>query len=280
VQGRDAEGVVALRGFKGMTRDDWRRSWKPWLRGTAIGFPLGVLPCGGSAIPTFVSYLVEQRLSDRPEEFGKGAIEGVAGPEAANNATAAGVLVPLLTLGLPSSATAAVLLTAFQQYGLQPGPLLFAARPDLVWTLIASLYIGNVMLLVLNLPLAPLWAKVMLVPRSLLFGGILVLATVSAYTLNRSILDVAIVYGVGVVGFAMRVWRFPLVPAVLGLVLGPMSEQQFRRALAISSGDPTVFLTRPICATLLVIAVVVLAAPTLLHAGLVAARGRAADVRT
>ena len=140
--------------FTGMSREEWRRSWKAWLRGTAIGFPLGVLPMGGSVIPTFLSYLAEKRLSAHPEEFGHGAIEGVAGPEAANNASTAGVLVPLLTLGVPSSATAAILLAAFQQYGLQPGPLLFSARPDLVWTLIASLFIGNVMLLVLNLPLA------------------------------------------------------------------------------------------------------------------------------
>ena len=151
--GRDQEEVLTLTEFTGMSREDWRRSWKAWLRGTAIGFPLGVLPCGGSVIPTFLSYMVEKRLSDDPERFGNGAIEGVAGPEAANNAAAAGVLVPLLTLGLPSSATAAVMLAAFQQYGLQPGPLLFEARPDLVWTLIASLYIGNTMLLVLNLPL-------------------------------------------------------------------------------------------------------------------------------
>jgi putative tricarboxylic transport membrane protein len=151
-------------------------------------------------IPTFVSYLVEKRWSAHPEEFGKGAIEGVAGPEAANNAAAAGVLVPLLTLGLPSSATAAVLLTAFQQYGIQPGPLLFTTRPDLVWTLIASLYIGNVLLLVLNLPLAPLWARVMLIPRSVPFGGILVLASVGAYSLNRSLLDLALLYVVGAVG--------------------------------------------------------------------------------
>ena len=137
-------------------------------------------------IPTFLSYITEKRLSDHPEEFGHGAIEGVAGPEAANNAAAAGVLVPLLTLGLPSSATAAILLAAFQQYGLQPGPLLFSSRPDLVWTLIASLYIGNVMLLVLNLPLAGVWARVMLVPRPLLFGGVLVLASLGAYSLNRS----------------------------------------------------------------------------------------------
>ena len=131
LHGKKPPKAVALQTFTGMSRDDWRRSWKPWLRGTAIGFPLGVLPMGGSVIPTFLSYLAEKRLSAVPEEFGHGAIEGVAGPEAANNASTAGVLVPLLTLGVPSSATAAILLAAFQQYGLQPGPLLFSARPDL-----------------------------------------------------------------------------------------------------------------------------------------------------
>jgi putative tricarboxylic transport membrane protein len=244
-----------------MTADEWKRSWKPWLRGMAIGFPLGVLPCGGAVIPTFLSYTVEKRLSARPEEFGQGAIEGVAGPEAANNAAAAGVLVPLLTLGLPSSATAAVLLAAFAQYGLQPGPLLFSTRPDLVWTLIASLYIGNLALLVLNLPLAGVWARVMLVPRPLLFAGILVLASVGAYSLNRSLLDLALMYVVGAVGCGMRIYDVPLVPAVLGLVLGPLSEQQFRRAVAISEGDLGVFVSRPISAALLAVAIVVLVAP-------------------
>jgi putative tricarboxylic transport membrane protein len=264
IHGRDQEYIITLHDFTGMNRDEWRRSWKPWLRGTAIGFPLGVLPCGGSVIPTFVSYMVEKRLSDQPERFGHGAIEGVAGPEAANNAAAAGVLVPLLTLGLPSSATAAVLLTAFQQYGLQPGPLLFSARPDLVWTLIASLYIGNVMLIVLNLPLAGVWARVMLVPRPLLFGGVLMLASVGAYSLNRSTLDLVLLYGVGALGCAMRIFDVPLVPAVLGLILGPLSEQQFRRALAIG-GDFSVFVTRPICAALLFLAGAVLLAPLLLR---------------
>ena len=262
--GRDEPHVIRLHDFKGMSAEEWKRSWKPWLRGTAIGFPLGVLPCGGSVIPTFVSYMLEKRLSKHPQEFGQGAIEGVAGPEAANNAAAAGVLVPLLTLGLPSSATAAVLLTAFQQYGLQPGPLLFSARPDLVWTLIASLYIGNVMLLVLNLPLAPLWARVMLVPRSLLFGGILVLASMGAYSLNRSVFDLALLYAVGAVGCAMRIYDVPVVPAVLGLILGPLSEQQFRRALAISEGDVTVFMTRPISATLLLLGLATLVSSLLL----------------
>jgi len=261
--GRDAPDVIALQTFTGMSREDWSRSWRPWLRGTAIGFPLGVLPVGGSVIPTFLSYSVEKRLSARPEEFGHGAIEGVAGPEAANNAAAAGVLVPLLTLGLPSSATAAVLLAAFQQYGLQPGPLLFSSRPDLVWTLIASLYIGNVMLLVLNLPLAGVWARVMLVPRPLLFGGILVLASLGTYSLNSSLLDVVLLFVTGTIGCVMRVYDVPLVPAVLGLVLGPLAELQFRRALAISEGDLTVFVTRPLCATLLAVSAVALIAPVL-----------------
>jgi putative tricarboxylic transport membrane protein len=263
--GRDVLEVVELQDFTGMNREEWRRSWKPWLRGTAIGFPLGVLPMGGSVIPTFLSYIVEKRLSSRPEEFGHGAIEGVAGPEAANNAATAGVLVPLLTLGLPSSATAAILLAAFQQYGLQPGPLLFAARPDLVWTLIASLFIGNAMLLVLNLPLARVWARVMLIPRPLLFGGVLVLASLGAYSLNRSMLDLGLLYAMGGIGLAMRIFGFPLVPAVLGLVLGPMSEQQFRRAVAISEGDLGVFVTRPIAAALLAAAVILLVGPWVLR---------------
>lgn len=261
---REAPEVVQLHDFTGMNRDEWRRSWRPWLRGTAIGFPLGVLPCGGSVIPTFLSYMVEKRLSARPDRFGQGAIEGVAGPEAANNAAAAGVLVPLLTLGLPSSATAAVLLAAFQQYGLQPGPLLFSSRPDLVWTLIASLFIGNAMLLVLNLPMVGLWARVMLVPRRLLFGGILVLASVGAYSLNRSVLDLVLLYSVGAFGCAMRVWNVPLVPAVIGLILGPMAEQQFRRAISISEGDLSVFVTRPITLALLLLAGFVLLAPRVL----------------
>jgi putative tricarboxylic transport membrane protein len=262
--GRQPIEAVVLREGASMSRDDWRRSWRPWLRGTAIGFPLGVLPSGGTAIPTFLSYTVERRLSADPSRFGRGAIEGVAGPEAANNAAAAGVLVPLLTLGLPSSATGAVLLAAFQQYGLQPGPLLFQSRPDLVWTLIASLYIGNVMLLVLNLPLVGLWARVMRVPPPLLFGGVLVLASIGAYTLNRSLVDVAILYAAGLVSLAMRVWDVPLVPAVLGLILGPMAELQWRRAMAIGEGDPTVFLSRPLSGSLLAVAVAIVIASVVL----------------
>jgi putative tricarboxylic transport membrane protein len=261
----DTTAIVIPHDFSGMTREEWRRSWKPWLRGTLVGFPLGALPCGGTVIPTFLAYAIERKLSDRPERFGRGAIEGVAAPEAANNAAAAGVLVPLLTLGLPASATAAVLLTAFQQYGLQPGPLLFSTRPDLVWTLIASLYVGNVMLLVLNLPLAGVWARVMLIPRPLLFGAILVLASLGGYSLNQSMLDLGLLFLVGAIGCALRAHDFPLVPAVLGLILGPLGEQQFRRAVSIGEGDLSIFVTRPISLGVLLLALAALVAPRVLQ---------------
>ncbi|HWP85848.1 MAG TPA: tripartite tricarboxylate transporter permease, partial [Terriglobia bacterium] len=212
-------------------------------------------------IPTFLSYWLERRLSPRPEEFGQGAIEGVAGPEAANNASAAGVLVPLLTLGLPTSATAAVMLAAFQEYNLQPGPLLFASHPELVWGLIASLYIGNFMLLVLNLPLAPLWARLLEIPQPLLYGGILVFATLGTYSLNNSVFDVGLMYGIGGVGFLMRRFRVPVAPAIIGMILGPLAEQQFRRALAISQGDATVFFREPLSATLLALATLIVFVP-------------------
>jgi putative tricarboxylic transport membrane protein len=257
----EREEITAVTGSVWMSRADWARSWKPWLRGSALGFPFGALPAGGAEIPTFLSYMIEKRLSKRPEEFGQGAIEGVAGPEAANNAAAAGVLVPLLSLGLPTSATAAIMLAAFQQYGLQPGPLLFQSSPELVWGLIASLYIGNTMLLVLNLPLVGAWVRLLTIPRPLLYGGILVFATLGTYTLNNNIVDLILLYVIGVLGFGMRVLGVPVAPAVIGLVLGPLAEQQFRRALAISQGDWTVFFTDPLSATLLGIAGLALLGP-------------------
>jgi putative tricarboxylic transport membrane protein len=231
------------------------------LRGTLIGFPLGAVPAGGAEIPTLLSYSLERRLTRHPEEFGRGAIEGVAGPEAANNASAAGALVPLLTLGLPTSATAAVLLAAFQQYGLQPGPLLFQHEPQLVWTLIASLYIGNAMLLLLNLPLVGLWVRLLTIPRRLLYAGIIVLASLGAYTVNRSLLDVGLTYLIGLAGFTMRRLSMPLAPAVIALILGPLAEQQFRRAMAI--GGPTIFVARPISCGLLILALATVVIPIL-----------------
>ena len=204
-----------------MSREDFSRSWKPWLRGTALGFPFGALPAGGAEIPTFLSYVTEKRLSKHKEEFGKGAIEGVAGPEASNNASAAGTLVPMLTLGLPTNATAAVMLAAFVQYGIQPGPLLFEREGDLVWALIASLFIGNTLLLVLNLPLAPLWARLLRTPRPYLYAGILFFATIGAYSVNASTIDLVILLVIGLLGFAMRRYGLPVVPAIIGVILGP-----------------------------------------------------------
>jgi putative tricarboxylic transport membrane protein len=208
---------------------------------------------------------LEKRLAKHPEEFGKGAIEGVAGPEAANNASAAGVLVPLLTLGLPTSATAAIMLAAFQSYGIQPGPLLFTNNATLVWGLIASLYIGNTLLLVLNLPLAGLWVRLLEIPRPLLYGGILVFASIGVYSLNNSVFDLALLGIIGVVGYFMRRFDIPIAPAIVGMILGPKAEEQFRRALGISQGDASVFLTRPLSATILTIAVLALVVPPLLR---------------
>ncbi|WP_119672653.1 tripartite tricarboxylate transporter permease [Deinococcus sp. RM] len=256
--------VIKLDGNARMNREDWRRSWKPWLRGTALGFPFGAIPAGGAEIPTFLSYTLEKKLSKHPEEFGKGAIEGVAGPEAANNASAAGVLVPLLTLGLPTSATAAILLAAFQQYGLQPGPLLFVTSPDLVWGLIASLYIGNVMLLALNLPLAPVWAKLLLIPRPFLYAGILVFSTVGVYSLNNSVFDLFLLAIFGVLGYGMRRFDFPVTPAIIGVILGPVSESQFRTAMQQSGGDISVFVRQPLSAFILLIVLAALVVPQVL----------------
>jgi putative tricarboxylic transport membrane protein len=250
-----------LSGSLWMSKADWKRSAPAWLRATAIGFPFGTIPAGGAEIPTFLSYATEKKLTRHPEEFGKGAIEGVAGPEAANNAAATGVLVPLLTLGIPTSATAAILLGAFQNYGLQPGPLLFESQKDLVWGLIASLYIGNVILLVLNLPLIGLWVRVLSIPRPQLYAAILVFATLGAYSLHQSWVDLLTLYVFGLLGFAMRRWDIPVGPAVIGLILGPLAETQFRRALSISQGDPSVFVTQPISAVLLALTALILVVP-------------------
>jgi putative tricarboxylic transport membrane protein len=261
---RVAEKLERLQGSLWMSKEDWKRSLPAWLRATVIGFPFGSIPAGGAEIPTFLSYATEKRLTKYPHEFGKGAIEGVAGPEAANNASVTGALVPLLTLGIPTSATAAVLLGAFQNYGIQPGPLLFQMQPDLVWGLLASLYIGNALLLVLNLPLVGIWVKVLAIPRPLLYGGILVFATLGAYSLHQSVVDLVILYIFGLLGFVMRRWDFPVAPAVIGLILGPLAETQLRRALSISQGDPSVFITQPIAATVLAISALLLVIPFLL----------------
>jgi putative tricarboxylic transport membrane protein len=260
------EDIYAMKGSLWMSANDWARSWKPWLRGTGIGFAIGTLPAGGSEVPTVLSYVTEKKLSKHPEEFGKGAIEGVAGPEAANNASAAAALGPLLALGLPTSATAAMMLAGFQQYGIRPGPMLFQTKPDLIWGLIASLYIGNALLLILNLPLIGIWVRLLTIPRQWLFAGILSFSVLGCYTLNSNVIDLVILLIVGLAGFAMRMLNVPVVPCLLGLILGPMLETQLRRSLMANLGDPTIFLTRPISLTLLLLAVAFVVVPVLLRA--------------
>ncbi|MGL4812845.1 MAG: tripartite tricarboxylate transporter permease [Beijerinckiaceae bacterium] len=257
--------IIQIKGRIAMSREDWARSWKPWLRGSFIGFPIGVMPAGGSEIPTLLSYTLERRLSKNPEEFGHGAIEGVAGPEAANNASVAGVMVPLLTLGLPTSATAAVMLAAFQNYGLTPGPTLFTTNVELIWGVIASLYIGNLMLLILNLPMARVWVKLLSVPKPQLYGGILVFSLVGVWGVSRSWVDLLLLAVLGSIGYLFRRYSVPIAPALIGLILGPMAELQLRRALAISQGDPTILLSSPVAAGLLAVATVLLAVPIYNH---------------
>jgi putative tricarboxylic transport membrane protein len=247
-----------------MTGSEWRRSWPAWLRGTAIGFPFGTIPAGGSEIPTFLSYATERKLSKHSHEFGTtGAIEGVAGPEAANNSAVTATLVPLLTLGIPTSVTAAILLSAFQNYGLQPGPQLFQTSSALVWALIASLYIGNVMLLVLNLPLVGLWVKLLKIPKAQLYAGILIFATVGVYAMRQSALDLVFMYGVGLLGVVMRRFDFPTAPVIVGMILGPLAEAQLRNAVSIGEGSFRVFVDRPMSLGLLVVLLAVLVLPRL-----------------
>ncbi|GGG06983.1 tripartite tricarboxylate transporter TctA [Rhodococcoides trifolii] len=261
-----------------MGKSDWRRSWKPWLRGTAYGFPFGALPAGGAELPTFLSYITEKKLSKHPEEFGKGAIEGVAGPEAANNASAAGTLVPMLSLGLPTNATAAVMLTAFVSYGIQPGPTLFDKEPLLVWTLIASLFIGNFLLLVLNLPLAPLWAKLLRTPRPYLYAGILFFAVLGAFAVNLQWLDLALLLVFGLLGLMMRRFGLPVLPLIIGVILGPRIERQLRQTLQLNGGDWSGVFSEPIAVVVYVIIVVLLAAPLL--AKLIGPRTKIASLPT
>ncbi len=265
-EGRVEESRNRL-GRVGMSALDWRRSIPAWLRGTAIGAPFGCIPAGGTEIPTFLSYATEKKLAtgEALAEFGTtGAIEGVAGPEAANNATVTTALIPLLTLGIPVSNTTAVLLGAFQNYGIQPGPQLFSSSAALVWALIASLYIGNVMLLVLNLPLVGLWVKLLKVPRPQLYAGILIFATVGAYGMRQSAFDLVLLYAIGVLGLVMRRFSFPTAPVVVGMILGPLAEAQMRNALSIGEGSWLVFVQRPMSLAILLVIAAVLLLPRLL----------------
>jgi putative tricarboxylic transport membrane protein len=250
-----------------MTKTEWKRSWPAWLRGTALGFPFGCIPAGGSEIPTFLSYATERKLAspEHQKEFGHaGAIEGVAGPEAANNSAVTATLVPLLTLGIPTSVTAAILLSALQNYGIQAGPQLFQTSSTLVWALIASLYVGNVMLLVLNLPLVGLWVKLLKIPKAPLYAGILIFAAVGVYGMRQSAFDLYLMLGLGLIGVVMRRYDFPTAPVIVGLILGPVAEAQMRNALSIGEGSWQVFLDRPMSLGLLVVVALILITPRLL----------------
>lgn len=245
------------------SREDVRRSVGPILRGTGIGFLIGLIPGVGAVVPTLISYVAERRVSRTPERFGSGMIEGVAGPESANNAYASAALIPLFTLGLPGSPTIAVIMGAFMMNGLVPGPFLFVEHSDFVWAVIASLYVGNVILLVLNLPLIPLWVSILRIPPALLYAAILAFSVLGAYTIGNSVFDVGVMLVFGVIGYAMRKLDFPAAPMILTMILGPLMERSLRQSLDMSQGDYTILLTRPISATLLVLAALFVVGTTL-----------------
>ena len=243
------------------SREDWRRSLGPLGRGSVLGFLIGVLPGGGAIIASFASYAVERRLSKHPERFGTGAIEGVAGPEAANNAAASGAFIPLFTLGLPSNTATAMIFAALLLHGLRPGPLLFTQSPDLVWGVIASMYIGNVLLLALNLPLIGIFVQMLRVPYPVLAPLIVLFCIVGAYSVNNSVIDVWILVVAGIVGWLFRRLAIDGAPLILALILGPIMENALRQSLIASRGDFSTFLTRPISAVLLTAAAVLVLVP-------------------
>ncbi len=255
------------------TRKEWDRALPAMLRATGLGFLLGLIPGPANVLSTFVSYGLERRLSRNPGEFGRGAIEGVAGPESANNAATSAQMVPLLALGLPFSASTAVLLAALMIQGVQPGPLLMKEHPDIFWGVVASMYIGNVALLVLNLPLVGMWVAVLRLPQPLLLSVIMVFILVGCYSLNNSLLDLLVVSGTGGLGYLLKKLKFDLAPLILAVVLGPTIEKTFRQSLFMSSGDPAIFVQRPISLAVLVILLAILVVPALLRPG--RARGHA-----
>lgn len=243
------------------SRQDWKDSAKPIARGTVLGFCLGIIPGVGAAIPTFLSYAMEKKLSQHPEKFGTGAIEGVAGPESANNAAYDGTFVPMLSLGIPTNISTSIILGALMVLGLQPGPLLISSRPDLFWGVIASMYVGNVMLVILNLPLIGLWVKILKMPYSILYVLIIMFCEIGAFSVNNNVADVLIMNIFGLAGYLMKRYEFEGSPLILALVLGPMFENSLRRSLIISDGSPAVFFTRPISAVFLVVALVFIISP-------------------
>jgi putative tricarboxylic transport membrane protein len=256
--------AMKITGTLWLTKEEWLRSIGPIWRGGVIGFIIGVLPGAGGTIASIMSYTTEKRLSKHPEEFGNGAIEGVAGPEAANNSDTAGAMVPLLTLGIPGGGATAVLMGAFIMYGIQPGPLLFQNRPDLVWGLINSMYIGNIMLLVLNLPLIGLFVRLLYIPPGILYPLIISISVIGAYGINGSATDLYLILLFGVIGYVFDKVDIPVAPLVLSLVLGGMMEQSFRQAMTISGANPKIFFGSAITMTLVIMSVISILLPFIL----------------
>ena len=259
----EIEGTIVTAKIKNIlpTLKDWSDSIWSIIRGTFLGFFLGIIPGGGAIVATFASYAIEKRVSKHPEEFGKGAIQGVAGPEAANNAAAGGAFIPLLTLGIPPNAVMAIFLGALMIHGLEPGPLLIVEAPEVFWGTIVSMYIGNVMLMVLNLPLIGLWVKILRIPYFFLFPLIILFCLIGVYNLRNNAADIVIMFAFGVMGYLMRKFGYQAAPLVLALVLGPMLEEAFRQSLITSRGSFAIFFTRPISVGFLIVAFILLIIP-------------------
>lgn len=253
---RKSQTVVANEiTFRSMlpTRDDWYRSWKAILRGTGIGSLFGALPGTGGLIASFMSYALEKKLHPRPQEFGKGAIEGVSGPEAANNAAVQTAFIPTLTLGIPGDAVMALMLGVLMIHNVIPGPQFVSGNPEMFWGLVISFLIGNVILVLLNIPLIQIWVRILSIPYGILFPSIIVFICIGVYSVRYNVTDVFVVLTFGIIAYGMRILNFQTPPLIIGLVLGPMMEENFRRSMQLSRGDPTVFLERPISGTILML---------------------------
>lgn len=254
---------IRIEGKLWMTRKEWRMSVAPIFRGGLMGFFIGVLPGAGGVMATIIAYATEKKISKTPERFGKGAVEGVAAPEAANNAASCGAFVPLLTLGIPGSGPTAVLLGAFVMFGIQPGPQLLQEQPALVWGLVDSMYLGNIILLILNLPLIGLFARFLYIPPGLLMAVIMAIALTGIYAINGSVIDLYAVCAFGLIGYGFKKIDLPVAPLILGVILGGMMEQSFRQAMAISRGDVTIFASSPISLTLIALTALSIFSPVL-----------------
>ena len=245
------------------TREDWKRCWGSVARGSIFGFFIGVLPGGGAIISSFITYAVEKRISKHPGEFGKGAVEGVAGPESANNAASTSSFIPLLTLGIPGNATIAMIFVALMIHGIRPGPLLLQEHPDLFWGVIASMYIGNLMLLGLNLPLIGMWVRLLTVPYHFLALVVVVICVIGAYSVKGAVFDVGLMVAFGVVGYLMRKGAYPPAPLILAMILGPILERSLQQSLISSGGSPMIFIDKPISMGLLAGAAFLVLTPVL-----------------